>query len=234
MKVVALLSGGLDSATALAIALDMGHEVFPLSFHYAQRHVVEVDSAISVVAHYRYKSDRGAGDLHLHPIQIVKIHDLAFRSALTDTHVDVPTSTDANSVGDIPVTYVPARNSMFLAVATGYAESIGADAVWCGFNAVDYSGYPDCRPEFVEAMEKALALGTKRGVEGSPIMIVAPLIRWTKKMIVEAAVAYRVPIHLTWSCYIGGKRPCGECDSCVIRARGFAEAMERDTALEVM
>lgn len=234
-KVVVLLSGGLDSATALGMAIAEGAAVYPIAFHYSQRHIVEIDSASRVVAFYRYeRPPEGGVDICVERLNVVKISGLMLDSALTYNEVGVPMNRDESKMSaDIPVTYVPARNSMFLAIATGYAESIGADEVWCGFNAVDYSGYPDCRPEFVQAMQGALALGTKRGVDGHPIDIKAPLINMKKSEIVQRAVQLKIPIHLTWSCYVGGKRPCGECDSCIIRAKGFAEAGFEDEALEV-
>lgn len=230
-KAVVLLSGGLDSATALGMAIDRGLIVYPISFHYSQRHIVEVDSAMSVVAHYRYQRPGNGVNLNVERLHVVKIEGLTLDSALTDDAVNVPMRRKEAEMKDIPVTYVPARNSMFLAIATGYAESVGADEVWCGFNAVDYSGYPDCRPKFVHAMQEALALGTKRGVDGQPIVLKAPLIHLKKSEIVQHAIQLGVPMELTWSCYIGGKRPCGECDSCLIRAKGFAEAGYADPAL---
>ncbi len=129
------------------------------------------------------------------------------------------------------MTYVPARNSIFLAVALGVAEARGLDAVWIGVNAIDYSGYPDCRPEFIEAFRGVAATGQKRGVEGDPIAIRTPLIETTKAEIVELGVELGAPLGLTWSCYQGGDTPCGQCDACVLRARGFAEAGVDDPAL---
>lgn len=227
-KVVVLLSGGLDSATVLAMAVERGYHVYPITFLYNQKHSVEAHSAEALINHYR--SNKHA---LVEPGQCVRIEQSYLYSALTDKSVSIPLNRKTEDMQDIPNTYVPARNSMFLAMATGYAESVGANAVWCGFNAVDYSGYPDCRQEFVDAMQEALSLGTKRGVEGNPIRIRAPIIHMSKSQVVQQAKQMDVPIHLTWSCYVGGKRPCGECDSCIIRAKGFKEAGVKDTALEV-
>jgi 7-cyano-7-deazaguanine synthase len=213
-----VLSGGLDSTVCMALA-DREAEGAPLAltFDYGQRHRTELDRAAGVAGHYRAE--------HL----IVAIDTSAWGgSALTDPSMAVPTA----GVGrDIPVTYVPARNSIFLAVALGVAEARGLDAVWIGVNAVDYSGYPDCRPEFIDAFRGVAATGQKRGVEGDPIAIRTPLIETTKAGIVELGVELGAPLGLTWSCYQGGETPCGECDACTLRARGFAQAGVADPAL---
>jgi 7-cyano-7-deazaguanine synthase len=150
-------------------------------------------------------------------------------SALTDPSVDVPDA-DAAS-GQIPVTYVPARNLIFLSVAMGVAEARDADELYLGINALDYSGYPDCRPEFVASFAATAALATKRGVEGRPVEVRTPLVDLTKAAIVRLGLDLGAPLDLTWSCYRGGQRPCGTCDSCVLRAKGFAEAGVADPAL---
>lgn len=223
MNSVVLLSGGLDSTVTMGIALD--HEdrvVYPLIFDYGQRHRREVHSALDVFAWYRRKyQDR------VFPAKIVTLPNV-FHSSLTGTSL-LPKNRHIDD--SIPTTYVPARNSIFLAFAASYAESMMCNEIWVGFNAIDYSGYPDCRPEYVEAMGKALALGTKRGVEGNPIRIKAPIIAWSKSEIVQHGIVLEMPIELTWSCYEGGEKPCSECDSCVIRAAAFKVVGVEDGAL---
>lgn len=217
MNVVVVLSGGLDSSTVLGMLARDGWQCFPLVFNYKQRHEREITSARSVADVLR----RVPGN-RVDYLRIVDISGLDFgASALTSPGVDVPRS--GVEAGKIPVTYVPARNSIFLSIAMSYAESLGAQAVATGFNAVDYSGYPDCRPEYVEAMEAALALGTRRGVEGNPIKILAPVIGMTKTQVLQKAIETGVPYQHTWSCYVGQRVPCGECDSCRIRAAAFKE-----------
>jgi 7-cyano-7-deazaguanine synthase len=188
-----------------------------LTFDYGQRHRTELDRSAGVAGHYR--SD------HL----VVQLDTTPWGgSALTDPSIDIPTG----GTGDgIPITYVPARNSIFLAVALGVAEARGLDAVWIGVNAVDYSGYPDCRPAFIEAFRQVAATGQKRGIEGDPIEIRTPLIESTKPEIVRMGLALDAPLELTWSCYEGGDKPCGVCDACILRARGFAGAGVDDPAL---
>jgi 7-cyano-7-deazaguanine synthase len=214
-----LLSGGLDSTVCIALA-DRAREdgaLLALSFDYGQRHRHEIDHAAGVAGHYRAE--------HL----IVQLDTSAWGgSALTDDSIDIPAG---GTEGGIPATYVPARNSIFLAVALGVAEARQLDSVWIGVNAIDYSGYPDCRPEFIEAFRAVAATGQKRGVEGNPIQIAAPLIELTKAAIVRLGKELDAPLHLTWSCYRGGDRPCGTCDACLLRARGFAEAGVDDPAL---
>jgi 7-cyano-7-deazaguanine synthase len=213
-----LLSGGLDSTVCMALA-DRARDdgaLLALSFDYGQRHRHEIDHAAGVAGHYRAE--------HL----IVQLDTSAWGgSALTDDSIDIPAG---GTEDGIPVTYVPARNSIFLAVALGVAEARQLDSVWIGVNAIDYSGYPDCRPEFIEAFRAVAATGQKRGVEGNPIQIAAPLIEVTKAEIVRLGRELDAPLHLTWSCYRGGDRPCGTCDACLLRARGFAEAGVDDPA----
>ena len=213
-----VLSGGLDSTVCMALAAEAtGEAPLALTFDYGQRHGTELDRAAGVAGHYRSE--------HL----VVHLDTSAWGgSALTDPSIDVPT---AGSTSGIPTTYVPARNSIFLAVALGVAEARSLDAVWIGVNAIDYSGYPDCRPEFIEAFRGVAATGQKRGVEGDPIAIRTPLIECTKEQIVRLGVDHAAPLHLTWSCYRGGPAPCGTCDACELRARGFAAAGIDDPAL---
>ena len=213
-----VLSGGLDSTVCMALAASAGGAApLALTFDYGQRHRVELDRAAGVAGHYRAE--------HL----VVHLDTSAWGgSALTDGAVDVP---DGGTTDGIPTTYVPARNSIFLAVALGVAEARDLDAVWIGVNAVDYSGYPDCRPEFIEAFRGVAATGQRRGVEGDPIAIRTPLIDRTKEDIVRLGTDLGAPLHLTWSCYRGGERPCGTCDACLLRARGFAAAGVADPSL---
>ncbi len=232
-----ILSGGLDSTVCLALAAEQARglegpgaqdgaaqpqstPLVAVTFDYGQRHRVEIARAQLVARHY--------GASHV----IVALDTAAWGgSALTDLAIPVPHAGGA-TVRDpgIPVTYVPARNTIFLAVALGIAEARGLDAVWIGVNAVDYSGYPDCRPEFVEAMRQVARTGQRRGVEGDPIAIETPLIAASKADIVRLASAHGAPLHLTWSCYEGGAAPCGTCDACVLRHRGFTEAGVPDPA----
>lgn len=207
-----LVSGGLDSATLLAIARERGHRCHALSFDYGQRHRVELDAA------RRVASALGAIE---HRILALPIGDLG-GSALTDRRMAVP-----EQPGDgIPITYVPARNTIFLACALGYAEVLGARDIYIGVNAVDYSGYPDCRPEFIAAFERLANLATKAGVEGAGIRIHAPLIEYTKAEIIRRGVAFGVDYSMTISCYQPDASgiACGRCDSCRLRRAGFEQA----------
>jgi 7-cyano-7-deazaguanine synthase len=218
-KAVALLSGGLDSTVTLAYALSKGHDALPLSFRYGQRHTRELDAAKAIAAYYGLKR-HVVVDLDLSSFET---------SALTSRTVDVPRGRRLEEMGaEIPPTYVPARNIIFLSIAAGLCETIGARSIFIGANAVDYSGYPDCRPEFFEAFERALQVGTKSGVEGKAIRIEAPILRMSKSEIVRLGKKMNAPLHLTWSCYEGRERACGRCDSCLLRLKGFKEAGLRD------
>jgi 7-cyano-7-deazaguanine synthase len=214
-RAVVLLSGGLDSTVTLAFARSKGFEVVPLSFRYGQRHSKELEAAKRVVKHYALREH-----------YIIDLDLRAFKgSALTSSSVQVPEGRSEEVIGkDIPVTYVPARNIIFLSVAAGLCETVGADRVFIGANAIDYSGYPDCRPEFFDAFEAALKVGTKKGVEGTPVIIEHPILRLTKADIVRLGKELEAPLYLTWSCYKGGAKACGKCDSCLLRLKGFAEA----------
>ncbi len=218
---VVVLSGGLDSTVCLALAArdrEEGDALVALTFDYGQRHGVEVDRARQIAERYRAES------------LVVTLDASQWGgSALTDASMAVPV--DGVDGSSIPVTYVPARNLIFLSVAMGVAEARDADAVYLGVNALDYSGYPDCRPEFVESFRRTAALALKRGVEGRPVDVRTPLIDMTKSDIVRLGVELDAPLELTWSCYLGGDRPCGECDACRLRAKGFAEAGVDDPAL---
>ena len=223
MKAVCLLSGGLDSATCLAYAQREGFECHALSFDYGQRHIVELDSARKV-----------AGALHATDHRIAKIDLRVFgHSALTD-EIAVPKGRDEAAMNrEIPVTYVPARNTIFLSFALAYAEVLEASDIFIGVNALDYSGYPDCRPEFIQAFETMSNLATKAGVEGrTRIRIRTPLIDLSKADIVRLGQELRLPFELTHSCYDpdAAGRPCTACDSCLLRAKGFREAGIADPA----
>ncbi len=212
---VLLLSGGLDSGTCLALISRWGWTVHAVSFNYGQRHRVELKSARRLARRYRVASHR-----------VFRIPDLGALggSALTDPSIRVPKRRLGKAA--IPVTYVPARNTLFLAVALAVAERTGASEVVIGANALDYSGYPDCRPPFLRAFEKVARVGTKAGVEGKDLSIRAPLLRMTKAEIVTLALALGLDPSLTSSCYDPARdgTPCGECDSCLLREKGFAEA----------
>jgi 7-cyano-7-deazaguanine synthase len=213
---IVLLSGGLDSATTLAIAHSQGFRTFALSVHYGQRHIAELDAAQRVAA---------ALGAHEHRVMGVDLAGIG-GSALTDLGVAVPESAGAG----IPVTYVPARNTLLLSLALGWAEVVGAGDIFVGVNAVDYSGYPDCRPEFIEAFERLSQLATKAGVEGARFKIRAPLVNMTKADIIRTGVELGIDYGLTVSCYQADSagRACGKCDSCRLRAAGFTEAGVRD------
>ena len=215
-RAVVLLSGGLDSTTTLALALAEGFETYTLSFDYGQRHKVELAAARRV-----------AQSLGAREHRIVRIdNDIFGRSALTDD-IDVPKARSvAEIAGSIPVTYVPARNAIFLSYALAWAESLGAADIFIGVNALDYSGYPDCRPEFITAFEKMADLATKTGVEGAHFKIHIPLIAMSKAEIIRQAGEPRVDLSLTHSCYDPAPdgRACGLCDSCQLRRKGFSEA----------
>ena len=214
-RAVVLLSGGLDSTVSAALAKQAGHALHCLSFDYGQRHARELESAAAVA------KVLGAAEHLVLRLDLAKLGG----SALTDTGIAVPTGRDeARMAADIPVTYVPARNTVMLAHALALAEVRDAGTIWLGVNALDYSGYPDCRPEYLEAFERMANLATKRGVEGRPVKLVAPLLHMTKADIVRAGYAAGAPLQLTWSCYQGGEAACGVCDSCVLRVKGFREA----------
>jgi 7-cyano-7-deazaguanine synthase len=209
---IVLLSGGLDSATVLAIAHSKGFKTFALSVNYGQRHAAELDAARRVAA---------ALGAHEHRIMGVDLAGIG-GSALTDLRVAVPQAASAG----IPVTYVPARNTLLLSLALGWAEVAGAADIFVGVTAVDYSGYPDCRAEFIEAFERLAQLATKAGVEGTRFAIQAPLVTMSKAQIIRAGVALGVDYGMTVSCYQATPEglACGKCDSCRLRAAGFAEA----------
>ena len=215
-RAVVLLSGGLDSSTTLAIAIVSGYEAYSLSFDYGQRHKAEIEAA------RRVAKSLGATAHHIARID----HDIFAGSALTDD-VDVPKSRSEKEIGaGIPITYVPARNTIFLAHALAWAEVIGSSDIFIGVNALDYSGYPDCRPKFIRAFERMANIATKAGVDGARFKIHTPLIEMTKADIIRKAVELHVDLALTHSCYDPAPdgRACGKCDSCQLRRKGFREA----------
>jgi 7-cyano-7-deazaguanine synthase len=220
MRAVILLSGGLDSYTAAAIAREQGFDLYALTVRYGQRHEEELRSAravataLGVVRHLEVAVDLAA------------IGGSALTGATSVPKDRLSGDGGPAAGGDVPVTYVPARNTVFLALALGWAEVLGANDIFIGANAVDYSGYPDCRPAFLEAFERLAALATKAGVAGVPFRVHAPLLAWSKAEIVRRGLALGLDYGLTHSCYdpLPGGRPCGHCDSCLLRARGFEEA----------
>ncbi len=236
-KAVVLLSGGLDSATTLYWALDRGYEVHCLIFDYGQRHRREINQAknISGKANCKYR--------------VVKIELPWKGSSLLDGKAPIPKNRPLSEIlhfvqdrpalsrakgemaGTIPSTYVPARNAIFLSMATSFAEAIGADSIFIGAHRFDSSGYPDCRPEFYQAFSEVIKKGTKAGAEKKKISVKTPLINKTKAQIIKMGSRLGVPFQLTWSCYEGGKSPCGRCDSCKLRARGFKEVGVEDPLL---
>jgi 7-cyano-7-deazaguanine synthase len=211
-RAVILLSGGLDSATVLAIAQDQGYACYALSMDYGQRHSIELEAARRVAA------SLGVAEHKIIPMAL----DAIGGSALTDDAIEVP----EEETSGIPVTYVPARNTVFLSLALGWAEVLGVRDIFVGVNAVDYSGYPDCRPEYIRAFEALANLATKAGVEGERFRIHAPLIEWSKAEIIRQGNRLGVDYSLTVSCYQADSegRACGSCDSCRFRAQGFADA----------
>ncbi len=217
-KAIVLLSGGLDSTTTLYIARHKGFDVHGLAFDYGQRHKKEIQAAKKVA------------QLACCPLKIIKITLPWKGSSLLDKTLPLPL--DKKIRKGIPSTYVPARNTIFLSFSLSYAEAIGASHIFIGANDLDYSGYPDCRPRYYQAFNVLARLATKSGVEGKEIKIQAPLIGLTKSRIIKLGLKLGVPYEATWSCYKGAKLPCGHCDSCVLRAKGFREAHAQDPLLK--
>lgn len=216
---IVLLSGGMDSATALAMTKADGFDVIALTFDYGQRHRKEIDAARALAKHYRVRD---------HRIVSVDLTTIG-GSALTDRSIRVPEQRSLEEIGQgIPPTYVPARNTILLSYALGLAEATISRAIVIGANYQDSSGYPDCRPEFYKAFQEVARLGTKRGVAGDVIEIRTPVIHMTKADIVRKGEELGVPWELTWSCYLGGAKACGACDSCQLRLKGFREAGVKD------
>lgn len=214
-KAVVLLSGGLDSSTCAAIAKSEGFEIFAVSFSYGQRHSLEVNCAKKI-----------AESLGVKEHKIINIDTGIFKNNSLTDNIDVPKNRKETDNGEIPNTYVPARNTLFLSYALAIAESIGAHDIFIGITAVDYSGYPDCRPDYIEQYQKMANLATKAGREGNPIIIKTPLLNLSKSEIIQKGTALGIKYELTHSCYspTADGRSCGSCDSCIHRKKGFAEA----------
>lgn len=218
-KAVLLISGGLDSAVTTFIAKQNGYELYGLSFRYGQRHTKELSCAKKIA--------KTAG-VKKHIIFDVNLSRFG-GSSLLDTSSKTIQHHQVNHIGKtIPSTYVPARNTVFLSLGLAYAEAIHADAIFIGINAVDFSGYPDCRPEYLAVFQQLMTLGTKKGVTGKTIRIEAPLLHMTKAEIITKGQQLTVPFKDTWSCYRGGIIACGTCDSCVLRLKGFQQANVKD------
>lgn len=221
-KAVVLFSGGLDSTTALCWARAKGYECLAVSFDYGQRHDRENRSARAITRRLGVK---------LYEIKLAFPWFAA--CSLVNKKLKLPDVkiSKIGRKGDIPSTYVPGRNLVFASAGFSLADAVGAEAVVLGPNVVDYSGYPDCRPEFYRALQKAAACGTRSGANGRPIKILTPLIKLGKAGIVRLGLKLKAPLELTWSCYSGGRTPCGRCDSCKLRAKGFSDAGLQDPAL---
>lgn len=218
-EAIVLLSGGLDSSTVLALAKERGYDVVALSFDYGQKHKRELNSSRKMARHFKAKE---------HIIVPLSLGEL-LRSSLTRESMSIPENrTEEEISSGVPSTYVPSRNIIFLSIAASIAESRGAEAIFIATNSVDFSGYPDCTAEFMSAFQRTLDIGTKAGREGRGIRIEAPILTKSKGDIVREAIRLKVPMEDTWSCYKGGVKACGKCDSCLLRLRGFSEAGIRD------
>lgn len=223
-KAVVLLSGGLDSSTILAYAIDQGFDIYAFSFSYGQRHKFELEASRKVATHFGVKDHK-----------IANIDLRVFGGSALTAEIEVPKGrTEEEMEGEIPITYVPARNTIFLSFALAYAEVIGSNDIFIGVNAVDYSGYPDCRPEYIEAYEKMANLATKSGVQNDDkLTIHTPLIDLKKSEIIKMGLDLGVDYAITSTCYDPDEhgRPCGICDSCVLRLKGFSELGMKDPAI---
>jgi 7-cyano-7-deazaguanine synthase len=218
-EAIVLLSGGLDSSTVLALAKERGYDVVALTFDYGQKHKRELNSSRKMARHFKAKE---------HIIVPLSLGEL-LRSSLTRESMSIPENrTEEEISSGVPSTYVPSRNIIFLSIAASIAESRGAEAIFIATNSVDFSGYPDCTAEFMSAFQSTLDIGTKAGREGRGIRIEAPILTKSKGDIVREAIRLKVPMGDTWSCYKGGVKACGKCDSCLLRLRGFSEAGIRD------
>jgi len=227
-KAVVLLSGGLDSSTLAYYVKSKGYDVYAISFDYGQKSQRELDASRKIGQLLGVKEHK-----------FIKIDLKSIGGSALTSNIDVPeadTTYDSKKQGisdirDIPITYVPARNTIFLSIALAYAEVIDADVIFYGANCIDYSGYPDCRPEFIDAFNNLAKVGTKKGIEGGTIKIEAPFLFYTKKDIVKTALDLGVPIEETWSCYSDGDEPCGKCDSCIIRQKAIDEVISERNEL---
>lgn len=227
-KAVVLLSGGLDSSTLAYYVKSKGYDVHAISFDYGQKSQRELDASRKIGQLLGVKEHK-----------FIKIDLKSIGGSALTSNIDVPesdTTYDSKKQGisdirDIPITYVPARNTIFLSIALAYAEVIDANVIFYGANCIDYSGYPDCRPEFIDAFNNLAKVGTKKGIEGGTIKIEAPFLFYTKKDIVKTALDLGVPIEETWSCYSDGDEPCGKCDSCIIRQKAIDEVISERNEL---
>jgi len=218
-KAVCLISGGLDSCVTAHIAKNEGYDIYALSFSYCQRHDKEIESAKKIA------SVVGAKNHIVFDIDLSKFGG----SSLTDETLSPDKDHSLDKIGkEIPSTYVPARNTIFLSIGLAYAETLDADAIFIGATATDYSGYPDCPPEYIKAFQEMTTVATKKGVEGKTIEIKAPLLSMSKAGIIKKGLELKAPLEKTWSCYMGGIKACGRCDSCLLRLKGFKEAQARD------
>jgi 7-cyano-7-deazaguanine synthase len=214
-KAVCLISGGLDSCVTAYIAKKLGYDIYALTFNYGQRHKKEIEGAKNIASLLKAKK---------HIIFDIDLNKFK-GSSLTDKSLIPEKDHGLDEIGKaIPSTYVPARNTIFLSIALAYAEAVDAGTIFIGATSTDYSGYPDCRPKYFEAFQKMANLATKKGVEGKSIVIKAPLLSMSKAEIIAEGKKLGVPFEKTWSCYIGGKKACGRCDSCLLRLKGFKEA----------
>lgn len=218
-RAVCLISGGIDSCVTAFLAEKEGYEIYALSFDYGQRHKREIECAKNIASAVKAKN---------HIVFDIDLHKFG-GSSLVDESFSLPKNHDLEDIGrSIPSTYVPARNTVFLSIGLAYAEVADADALFIGTTATDYAGYPDCRPEYIKAFQKMADLATRRGVDGKPINIKAPLLYLTKAEIIKEGLGLGAPLEKTWSCYQGGEKACGRCDSCLLRLKGFEEAGARD------
>jgi len=214
-RAIVLLSGGLDSCASAAIAKHQEYSLYALTIDYGQKHNREIESARSIA--HKLSVEKHV----IFPLSL----DIFGHSSLVDSSLQIPKPASTKDIGSsIPSTYVPARNTIFLSLALAYAEVHDADAIFIGVNAVDYSGYPDCRPAFIEAFQNMATYATKRAVEGNPPSIQTPLLHLSKKQIIQKGVEVHAPFELSWSCYQGGSQACGQCDSCLLRLQGFQDA----------
>jgi 7-cyano-7-deazaguanine synthase len=217
-KAVCLLSGGIDSCVTAYLAKQAGYSIYGLTFRYGQRHEKEIECAkkIASAAH--------AADHVIFDIDLAQFRG----SSLTDTKIPLQDHRFDEIGQSIPSTYVPGRNTVFLSIGLAYAESIDAEALFIGVTATDYAGYPDCRPAYIDAFQKMTNLATRKSVEGTPTKIKVPLLNMSKNDIIKTGVTLYAPLHNTWSCYRGGEKACGRCDSCLLRLKGFKEAGVKD------
>jgi len=218
-RAICLLSGGVDSAVASAIAKDHGYEIYAITFDYGQRHKKEIECAKKLAEFFRVRE---------HKIFRIDLNEIGNSALTSNKKIPERRIEEIKNSRQIPETYVPARNTIMLSFALAYAEVKGADAIFIGANCIDYSGYPDCRPEYFKKFQEMADLATKRGVEGRKIRIETPVIEMNKADIIKKGFELGVPFQYTWSCYRGGEKACGKCDSCVLRLNGFKEAGFRD------